>query len=177
MVKINAQLEIGIVLEMEQLLKEFKDVFAWMYKNLKRIPLKLAQHIIELDIIIPPAHRGKYRLNPNYAIIVKQDINKLLATRFIQYVKKMTWLSPIIVAPKKNGKLIICMDFRKLNVTTKKDPYPLPFTNEVLNIVVGYEAYSFLDRYSRYHQISIAPKDIYKIAFVTNWGALISYGN
>ena len=47
MVKINAQLEIGKVLEMEQLLNELKDVFAWTYKYLKGIPLELAQHIIE----------------------------------------------------------------------------------------------------------------------------------
>jgi len=42
MVKINAQLEIGKVLEVEQLLKEFKDVSAWTYKYLKRIPQELA---------------------------------------------------------------------------------------------------------------------------------------
>jgi len=41
-VKINAQLEISKVLEVEQLLKEFKDVFAWTYKDLKRIPTELA---------------------------------------------------------------------------------------------------------------------------------------
>jgi hypothetical protein len=51
MVKINAQLETCKVLEMEQLLKEFKDVFAWTYKYLKGIPLKLTQHIIELDTL------------------------------------------------------------------------------------------------------------------------------
>jgi hypothetical protein len=76
-------------------------------------------------------------------------------------------LSPIVVVPKKNGKLRICIDFKKLNSTTKKDPYPLPFTNEVLNTIARYEAYSFLDGYLIYHQISIAPKDAYKIAFVT----------
>jgi hypothetical protein len=90
----------------------------------------------------------------------------LLAVGFIKFVKETTWLSPIIVIPKKNGKLRICINFRKLNVATKKDPYPLPFTNEVLNIVVAYEAYSFLDGYSRYHKISITPKYIYKITFV-----------
>jgi hypothetical protein len=58
MVKINAQLEIGIMLEMEQLLKEFKDVFAWMYKDLKGIPLELAQHRIELNIIISLGHKA-----------------------------------------------------------------------------------------------------------------------
>jgi hypothetical protein len=55
---------------------------------------------------------------------------------------------------------------RKLNGATKKDPYPLPFTDEVLNMVVGYEAYSFVDGYSRYDQISITPKDKYKTPFV-----------
>ncbi len=42
MVKINAQLETNKMLEVEQLLKEFKDVFAWTYKDLKGFPLKLA---------------------------------------------------------------------------------------------------------------------------------------
>jgi hypothetical protein len=76
-------------------------------------------------------------------------------------------LSPIIVILKKNGKLKICIDFIKLNATTKKDPYPLPSINEVLNTLVRYEAYSFLGGYLRYHQISIAPKDKYITAFVT----------
>jgi hypothetical protein len=107
MVKINAQLETCKVLEVEQMLKEFKDVFAWTYKNLKGIPPELTQHIIELDINIPLAHWAKYRLNPNYATIVKQDIDKLLATIFIQYVGEATWLSPIGIVPKQNGKLKI----------------------------------------------------------------------
>jgi hypothetical protein len=59
------------VLELEELFHEYKDVFAWTYKDLKGIPLKLTQHIIELDTTIPLAHQAKYRLNPNYAIIVK----------------------------------------------------------------------------------------------------------
>jgi hypothetical protein len=75
LVKINAQLDIGKVLELEQLLKEFKNVFAWTYKDLKGIPPKLAQRKIGLDIIIPLAHHVMYRLNPSFAITVKQDIN------------------------------------------------------------------------------------------------------
>ncbi len=90
------------MLELEQLLKEFKDVFAWTDKDLKGIPPKLAQHKIELDTIIPVAHQAKYKLNPNYAIIVKQDIDKLLVVGFIQSVEEATWLSPIIVVPNSN---------------------------------------------------------------------------
>jgi len=65
----------------------------------------------------------------------------------------------------KNGKLEIYIDFRKLNEATKKDPYPLPFTDEVVNIVAGYEAYYFLDGYLRY-QIFIAKEDRHNISFI-----------
>jgi hypothetical protein len=64
----------------------------------------------------------------------------------------------IVVVPKKNGKWKICIDFKKLNAPAKKDPYPLSFTNEVINIITRYEAYSFLDGYLRYHQIFITLK-------------------
>jgi hypothetical protein len=73
-----------------------------------------------------------------------------------------------IIIPKKNGKFRICIDFRKLNATTKKDPYPLSFRDEVLNIIIGYEAYSLLDGYFKYYQIFIALKVRYKITFVTD---------
>jgi len=111
---------------------------------------------------------NKYKLNLNYVTIIKHNIDKLLTVGFIEFVKEATWLSCIIVVPKKNGKWKICIDLKKLNTAIKKDPYPLPFTDEVLNIVAWYEAYSFLDGYSRYHQISIALEDILKNKFNIN---------
>jgi hypothetical protein len=54
-----------------------------------------------------------------------------------------TWLSSIVVLSKKNGKLKICVDLRKFNVATKKNPYPLPFTNEVINIVAAHKFIPF----------------------------------
>jgi len=122
----------------------------------------LAQHRIELDTSISPTHQARYKLNPNYVATIKQDIDKLLVARLIQLVEEATWLSPIVVVLKNNGNLKICVDFKKLNKVTKKNPYPLPFSNEVLNTIAGYEAYSFLDGYSSYHQISITFEDRYK---------------
>jgi hypothetical protein len=51
----------------------------WTYKDLKGILPELVQHIIELDTLIPPTHQPRYKLNPNYAIAIKQNIGKLLA--------------------------------------------------------------------------------------------------
>jgi hypothetical protein len=63
-------------------------------------------------------------------------------------------------------KLRICVDFCKLNVATKKDPYPLSFTDEVLDVVIVYALYTFLDGFSGYNQLSVVEQDINKTAFV-----------
>jgi hypothetical protein len=89
----------------------------------------------------------------------------------MEYAKEVTWLSPIIIVLKKNGKLRIYK--KKLNVTTKKYSYPLPFIDDVLNTILRYEAYFFLDGYLGYHQISIALKYRYKITFFINYKAFI----
>ncbi len=48
-----------------------------------------------------------------------------------------------MVVPKKNGKLRICVDFKRLDKVTQKDPYPLPLSNEVLNIITRYKFIHF----------------------------------
>jgi hypothetical protein len=63
-----------------------------------------------------------YLLNFNYVTIIKHDIDKLLVASFIKLIEKATWLSPIVVMCRKNKKLRICVDFKKLNATTNKDP-------------------------------------------------------
>jgi hypothetical protein len=66
-------------------------------------------------------------------------------------MEEATWLSPTMVVLKRNGKLQICVDFQKLNIAMKNDPYPLFFTEEVLDMVVGHEVYSILDGFLGYH--------------------------
>ena len=79
-------------------------------------------------------------------------------------------MSPIVVVPKKSGKLRVCVNLKKVKAATIRDNYPLPITKHVLERVVGKEAYSFLDGFLGYNQVSIAPQDQYKIAFTTKWG-------
>jgi hypothetical protein len=70
-------------------------------QKIERDSTIVGQHKIELDPTIPPAHRAKYKENPNYVTTVKQNIDKLLTTGFIQSVEEVIWLSPIIIVPKK----------------------------------------------------------------------------
>ena len=79
-------------------------------------------------------------------------------------------VSPLVIVPKKGGKWWICVDYRELNKETKKDHFPLPFIDQVLDTLAGKKYFSFLDGYSGYNQISISPKDQDKTTFTCPWG-------
>ncbi len=112
-------------------------------------------------------------MNPNYANKVQEDLDWLLDVGFIILIILMKWLSPIVILPKKNGKLCICVDYRHLNFLTKKDPNPLPFIDEVLDLIASKELYSFLNGLSGYNQVKIRVEDREKIAIITQWGVIL----
>jgi hypothetical protein len=76
-----------------------------------------------------------------------------------------------MIVSKKNGKLQICVDYRKLNSQTKKNPFPLPFLDTILDTVVGHKMYSFMDGYSGYNQVKMVEEDKEKTSFIFEWGA------
>jgi hypothetical protein len=83
-------------------------------------------------------------------------LDKLLDIGFIYPIEITQWLFPLVIVPKKNGKLRICVDYHKLNAQTKKDSLSLPFLDSILDSIVGYEMYSFMDGYSSYNQVKMA---------------------
>ena len=83
----------------------------------------------------------------------------MLDVGFNYPISDSKWVSPLVIVPKKGGKWRICVDYRELNKTTKKDHFPLPFIDQVLDTLTGKKYFSFLDGYSGYNQISIPPED------------------
>ncbi|CAH1767411.1 14509_t:CDS:2 [Entrophospora sp. SA101] len=81
-----------------------------------------------------------------------------------------TWTSPVIVVKKKNGKLRLCVDYKKLNEKTKQDEYPLPMINVIFDTMVGAKWFTMLDCMSRYWQMKVTEEDQEKTAFITEDG-------
>jgi hypothetical protein len=106
--------------------KANKSAFAWTYKDLKGVPPDICEHQIILEDNVKSIRQRPYRLNPKYALMVQEDIKKLLECGFIYPIPYSEGVSPIVIVPKKNGKIRICQDYRKLNSVTKKDHFPLP---------------------------------------------------
>ena len=90
---------------------------------------------------------------------VNEEIDKLLKVGLIRPVKQATWLSSIVVIPKKNGKTRISVDYWKLKTATITDAFPPPFKDGELNVVAGHEMYSFLDGFNDYNLIRMHLED------------------
>ena len=71
---------------------------------------------------------------------------------------------------KKNGTIRLCVNFRNLNLACKKDNYPLPNMETMLQRVTGLGMMSLLDGFSRYNQVWVQKEDCHKTTFTTSWG-------
>ncbi|MCO5558107.1 hypothetical protein L7F22_011684 [Adiantum nelumboides] len=127
--------------EEEQLLittlKQYKDVFAWSYKDLKGVDSSICQHTIPLKSDAKPSRQRPYTYNETFARKIKKEIDKLKEAKFIYEIKHTDWVSPIVVALKKNEKLRVCVNLKKVNAATIRDNYPLPITDHVIERVAG----------------------------------------
>ena len=108
--------------------------------------------------------------NPALKDIVKEELYKLLDAGFIYPISDSEWVSPLVLVQKKNGKWRIYVDYRELNKATKRDHFPLPFIDQVLDGLVWKKFFSFLDGFSRYNRIQISPKYQDKTTFTCHWG-------
>ncbi|CAL1407727.1 unnamed protein product [Linum trigynum] len=120
--------------------------------------------------------------------VVRAEIVKLLDAGIIFAISDREWVSPTQVVPKKGGMTVVpnkknelipmrmvtgyrvCIDYQRQNDATRKDHFPLPFINQMLERLAGHEFYCFLDEMSEYFQIPIAPEDQAKTTFSYPFG-------
>src|SRR5271154_6491703 len=115
-----------------------------------------------------PVKQRPYRLKPRYKEKIKDEIDNMLAAGIIEPVEESEWVSPMVIQEKKTkGEIWICVDLHKLIDASVHDPFPTPFTDEVLDNVGGQQVYSFTDGFSGYQQIRIHPEDRHKTNFAT----------
>ncbi|GJZ32768.1 reverse transcriptase domain-containing protein [Tanacetum coccineum] len=135
-----------------------------------------------------PTVQSQRRVNPKIHEVIKKEVLKLLDAGMIYPISDSPWVSPVHCVPKKGGITVVaneeneliltrlvtgwrvCIDYRKLNEATRKDHFPLPFMDQMLERLAGNEFYCFLDGFSGYFQIPIDPQDQEKTTFTCPYG-------
>ena len=171
-----------------QTLKIHKKAIGWTIADIEGISPLICTHKIYLEENGKPSREMQRRLNPNMKEVVKNEVIKLLDNDIIYPISDSKWVSPTQVVPKKSGVTVVknenneliptrtvtgwrmCIDYRKLNTVTRKDHFPLPFLDQILERVAGHTFYYFLDGYSEYNQIEIALEDQEKTTFTCPFG-------
>ncbi|KAL1563411.1 hypothetical protein AAHA92_05881 [Salvia divinorum] len=165
-----------------------KKAIGWTLSDLVGISPDLCMHHIRLEEGAKSHRDPQRKLNPNMQEEVMKEVLKLLSLWIIYSVADSEWVSPVHMVPKKSGiqvvtnmknKLVptrlvtgwrMCIDYRKPNTATKKDHFPLPFIDQMLERLAGKQYFSFLDGYSGYFQIYLDPEDQEKTTFTCPFG-------
>ncbi|CAA7027819.1 unnamed protein product [Microthlaspi erraticum] len=169
-------------------LRKYRKAIGYTLDDIKGISPDLCIHRIHLEDESKFSIEPQRRLNPNLKEVVKKEILKLLDAGIIYPISDSTWISPVHCVPKKGGITVIkndkeeliptrtivghrmCIDYRKLNSASRKDHFPLPFIDQMLERLANHPFYCFLDGYSGFFQIPIHPNDQEKTTFTCPYG-------
>nr|GEY95871.1 reverse transcriptase domain-containing protein [Tanacetum cinerariifolium] len=171
-----------------EVLKSYKRAIAWKLFDIKGINPEFYTHKILMEDDFEPVVQHQRRLNLKIYDVIIQEVLKLLDAGLIYPISDSPWVRPIHCVPKKGGFTVVeneeneliltrlvtgwrvCIDYRKLNEATRKDHFPLPFMDQMLERLAGNQYYCFLDGFSGYFQIPIDPKDQEKNTFTCPYG-------
>ncbi|GJZ43321.1 reverse transcriptase domain-containing protein [Tanacetum coccineum] len=131
-----------------KVLKSHKRAIAWKLSDIKGINLEFCTHKILMEEDYKPAVQHQRRVNLKIHDVIKKEVEKLLDAGLIYPISDSPWL----------------------NEVTRKDHFPLPFMDQMLERLAGNEYYCFLDGFSGYFQILINPHDQEKTTFVCPYG-------
>ena len=133
--------------------------------------LKGVQVKLHIDPTVPPVAQKARRIPFHLRKKVEQELSNLQQQNIIERVEGPTpWVSPLVVIPKRNGDVRICVDMRMANKAIRRERHPTPTIDDLIQTLNGATVFSKLDLRSGYHQLTIAPECRYITTFATHKG-------
>ncbi|KAA3486551.1 RNA-directed DNA polymerase (Reverse transcriptase), Ribonuclease H-like protein [Gossypium australe] len=169
-VKIGACITAETKRDLIELLQEFKDVFTWSFQDMSGLSTDIMVHWLPIKEECKLVQQKLRRMRSDVLLKIKEEVKKQFDAGFLQVLKYSEWVANIVLIPKKDGKVRICVDYKDLNEASPKDNFPLPHIDTLVDNIAGYSLFSFMDGFSYYNQIKMHPKDMEKTTFVTMWG-------
>ena len=138
--------------EILELIKEFRDTFAWNYDDLKAYRGDVIQHAIPLVEGAKPFRQKLRHINLKLASQIQKELQKMVDAGIIAPIGYSSWMSNFVVFQKKTDDIRLCVDFCNLNQLSLKDNYPFPNMEHLFQRVTGAGMMSMLDGFSGYNQ-------------------------
>ena len=111
----------------------------------------LVEHRLRVDPKVKPVKEHLRRFAVQKRKAIGEEVALLLAAEFIREIYHSEWLANVVMVPKMDDSLRMCIDFKHINRACPKDHFPLPRIDQIVESTAGCERLSFLDAYSGYH--------------------------
>ena len=131
--------------------------------------VKDVKHRITLTENARPYFQHPYRAGPDMREAERTEIQRMLQLDVIE-PSNSPWAAPTVFAPKKDGSLRFCVDYRRLNDVTVRDSYPIPRMDECLDSLGDAKIFSTLDANTGYWQVEIDEQSRSMTTFSSHWG-------
>ena len=131
---------------------------------------KIVEHHLPFKLKCRPIQQKLGRMKLEMLLKIKEEVKKQFDVGFLKVGKYPKWVANIVPIPKKDEKVRMCVDYRDLNRAIPKDNFPLPHIDTFVDNTTKNSLFSFMDRFSGYNQIRMAPDDMEKTTFMTIWG-------
>ena len=109
-------------------------------------------------------------MRTEWLLKIKEEVTKQLKVGFIKLVHQAKWIDNVVLVHEKDGKVRLCVDFRDLTKACPKDDSSLPHIDVLVDNTTSSALMSFMDGFSGYNQIKMAPRDVTKTTFTMEWG-------
>ena len=109
-----------------------------------------------------------WRMKFEIVLKIKEEVEKQLKASFLTVIAYLDWVANIVLVPKKDRKVCMCVDYRDLNQANPKDNFPLPHIDTLINNTATNVFFSFMDRFSGHNQMKMAEEDKAKTTFTTH---------
>ena len=113
-------------------------------------------------------------MRPEMSEKIKTKVMKQFNVGFLVVTSYPQWVTNVVPVPKKDGKVRMYVDYRDLNRESPKNDFPLPHIDILVDNTAQHKVFSFMDGFSGYNQVKVAPEDMEKTTFVTQWGTYCS---
>lgn len=150
-------------------LKRYQHVFSSKQIAYSAVDAEVAEHTIDLEEATKPIAVAPYRTSPANRSVISEHVKTMLNAGVIRE-SRSPWASPVVLVPKKDGKIRFAIDYRKLNDVTVKEIFALPRIDDTLDALGGANYFSTMDLTAGYWQIPMRESDVEKTAFVTHEG-------
>ena len=151
-----------------EFLKRNVDVFAWNAYEALGVDSSFIYHHLNVNPSVTPKKQPPRRSSKDHFDTIKDEVMKLKQAEAIKEMFYPKWLANTVIVKKKNGKWRVCADFTDLNKACPKDPFLIPWIDQLVDAIVGHPWMSFLNTFQAYHQIPLALEDQDKTVFFTH---------